>query len=608
MAELFILPFTQALDSDGNPISGAKLLFNLTGTTTPATVYANSTLATPLSNPVVADAAGRFPSIYLDPAITYRVRLFTAADVQVGNDVDPYGILNSAMDVMFTQVDGTSRTVQAKLRETPSSADYATTAALIAANRTARKVLTLSTSLEVLAAPVVLGLDAPTNNVGLLISGAGWNLTTPSASSGWDGSALTSSIISLNRPFPSETINNAPIVLENLAVIGGAVPKTVGNSQNGIGGSATAFEARNLLVQNMGGHGIDLNHSFSSKVEGGLYFGNFKNGVNVNDAFNNATLERVRAFANGRNFTTANQFNIAIGGTTNNYSPALIDCDVSYSGYTAWSYANGLLASIVVSGGVATITTVPDHGLSTGNFVSVRTAAFTGLSTTTGAAVTVTGAKTFTIATTASNGSYPVGAVPDIRIGPHSTGLLFQKTAGGRIEGLYIEDTQGLGAYIADNTSISITGGFVLNSDVIIENCRGVDIAGVGFTGEARLITNELNNRATLNVSSSCTFDSGASWTRGAYFMLDGQRYGPAIPTTGTWALGETLLNSEPAVGEAAGWVCTVAGTPGTWQPFGPVGQSRAAAQTDSVAATVGALVTDFNALMAKLRAANVMA
>jgi len=45
-----------------------------------------------------------------------------------------------------------------------------------------------------------------------------------------------------------------------------------------------------------------------------------------------------------------------------------------------------------------------------------------------------------------------------------------------------------------------------------------------------------------------------------------------AAPTTGTWALGDFVRNSEPSeLGAASskyiitGWTCTVAGTPGTW-------------------------------------------
>jgi hypothetical protein len=38
-----------------------------------------------------------------------------------------------------------------------------------------------------------------------------------------------------------------------------------------------------------------------------------------------------------------------------------------------------------------------------------------------------------------------------------------------------------------------------------------------------------------------------------------------AVPTTGTWAVGDYCKNSAPAVGQPKGWYCTVAGTPGTW-------------------------------------------
>lgn len=45
-----------------------------------------------------------------------------------------------------------------------------------------------------------------------------------------------------------------------------------------------------------------------------------------------------------------------------------------------------------------------------------------------------------------------------------------------------------------------------------------------------------------------------------------------AAPTTGTWNQGDMVKNSAPAEAGTAGskyvvthWVCTVAGTPGTW-------------------------------------------
>jgi hypothetical protein len=41
--------------------------------------------------------------------------------------------------------------------------------------------------------------------------------------------------------------------------------------------------------------------------------------------------------------------------------------------------------------------------------------------------------------------------------------------------------------------------------------------------------------------------------------------YFAAAPTIGTWVVSDRTVNSTPAVGQPKAWVCTVAGTPGTW-------------------------------------------
>lgn len=43
------------------------------------------------------------------------------------------------------------------------------------------------------------------------------------------------------------------------------------------------------------------------------------------------------------------------------------------------------------------------------------------------------------------------------------------------------------------------------------------------------------------------------------------QYYKSAAPSTGTWNVGDRVFNSVPSVGQPKGWICTVAGTPGTW-------------------------------------------
>lgn len=41
--------------------------------------------------------------------------------------------------------------------------------------------------------------------------------------------------------------------------------------------------------------------------------------------------------------------------------------------------------------------------------------------------------------------------------------------------------------------------------------------------------------------------------------------YNTGAPGFGTWKVGDRVFNSTPAVGSPKSWVCTVAGTPGTW-------------------------------------------
>lgn len=45
--------------------------------------------------------------------------------------------------------------------------------------------------------------------------------------------------------------------------------------------------------------------------------------------------------------------------------------------------------------------------------------------------------------------------------------------------------------------------------------------------------------------------------------------YANAAPTTGTWAVGDRVVRATPVVGQPKAWVCTVAGTPGTWTSEG---------------------------------------
>jgi hypothetical protein len=94
MASLFYMPFRPAYDSAGISVPGAQAWFTVTGTNTPAPIYADNGLTTPLANPLPANGVGKFPAAYMDDAVSYRVRIY-AKNATVGVDtpleeMEPY--------------------------------------------------------------------------------------------------------------------------------------------------------------------------------------------------------------------------------------------------------------------------------------------------------------------------------------------------------------------------------------------------------------------------------------------------------------------------------------------------------------------------------------
>jgi hypothetical protein len=89
MSSPLCLPIARATTANGDPISGALLHAYYTGTTTRVSVHtANGVEHT---NPVVADAGGLFPSIYLSALTTYRFVLTDPAGAVIA-EFDPVTI------------------------------------------------------------------------------------------------------------------------------------------------------------------------------------------------------------------------------------------------------------------------------------------------------------------------------------------------------------------------------------------------------------------------------------------------------------------------------------------------------------------------------------
>lgn len=72
----------QFSDANGDPLAGGKLFLYLAGTTTPTPAYADVGLTVPLANPVILDAGGWAPQLFL-AALSYKQVLQNAAGVTI---------------------------------------------------------------------------------------------------------------------------------------------------------------------------------------------------------------------------------------------------------------------------------------------------------------------------------------------------------------------------------------------------------------------------------------------------------------------------------------------------------------------------------------------
>lgn len=75
---------------------------------------------------------------------------------------------------------------------------------------------------------------------------------------------------------------------------------------------------------------------------------------------------------------------------------------------------------------------------------------------------------------------------------------------------------------------------------------------------------------ATTDTYSGYNYEQGVKRGFGSLSGA-GELAGTAAPTTGTWVRGDRVWNTTPAASGTMGWVCTTAGTPGTWKTFGAI-------------------------------------
>ena len=110
--------------------------------------------------------------------------------------------------------------------------------------------------------------------------------------------------------------------------------------------------------------------------------------------------------------------------------------------------------------------------------------------------------------------------------------------------------------------------------DTSSDNYYTVAVDGTGFVRNEQFKTTGSTpgfstNEFTANVRKRVERFAGVDYTTFQSGKL--VIYGTAAPTSGTYAVGDQLINTSPTAGGNIGWVCTTAGTPGTWKSFGTI-------------------------------------
>lgn len=133
------------------------------------------------------------------------------------------------------------------------------------------------------------------------------------------------------------------------------------------------------------------------------------------------------------------------------------------------------------------------------------------------------------------------------------------------------------------NNSRVGSGSAVLRSSCYVQDLEVAKVRGCTF-GDGQSATTQVRTWAADNVGLLVESDNtvvGAPQTSdftnigrhvsrirrlgsgGTRYNVEG--YAAAIPTTGTWQLGDLLWNESPSVGNPVGWICTTTGGPGVF-------------------------------------------
>lgn len=314
---------------------------------------------------------------------------------------------------------------------------------------------------------------------------------------------------------------------------------------------------------------VDFENSSAFRIGGAFQWTN-------TTGTNNATLLSMNHSGNNRikdvvSFHRLTQFashNTASTSVTGQSSPMRNPTNFAYYGYRTigttpcWLYGDGIQGGITAiedNAGYARYVQRGATTLTVGNRVLTE-------------GIGVAAFNTYATVTAYSGGKFTTTTA--------STGYASYTTYTAQVDAVSENTEKG-------TTTLTVSGGTgtapAANSRLTIPTSTavdGYDIHVVAYNSSTSIEI--LGTGFTITIGGNCTATNGW-WSR-----LRAVGYNTAVPTTGEWAIGDIVWNTAPTVSGVTHWVCTAAGTPGTWV----IGGTQASAFTYDSNCTIGQLHT----------------
>ena len=572
MSSYTILPNgkQQFIDSNGNPLAGGKVYYYIPSTTTFKNTYQDDAGSSLNTNPVVLDASGQCIAYGTG---SYRQQVFDVNgnliwDQQVDAPITSSSTFSSAL-VTYNEggTGAVTTTVQTKLQESISVMDF-----IPAAQQAAIINGTSSLATYDCYSAFVAAITAA-----LQTWGSSFYATNPKVYVPLGKYYLSSTIVLTNQVqlygdtsgygytlgptliFPAgitgiyaHTTTGAGNYTGAGSIIQGLSLQGTAGSADAIGGhgiySQTTILVRNVYIHDFVGNGITINADTSGS---GYNYGN-ANGWSIKDVTVQNCYNGI--YIHGGDANAGNGSAINVTSATN--------CGI----YDSSFLGNTWLGCQVVSTGPAFKTDNPNARTL---FVGCYAEGGAGLSSILAPSMVLGGilstSGSFVDSTSAfiGNGIAGYGLISSVTFNAPTFTLGYSQplTSG---TGLSFPDTSGTYSW----TFAKQTGSW------------GYQWAGGGTPGNPEHFSFYDRNATPANgyardvsSASSPTASAGAVGIGQHYFGNNSQMLwrglGTAAPTTGAYLQGDIIWNSTPASGGYIGWVCTAAGTPGTWKTFG---------------------------------------